>query len=121
MRPKKIMIADDDAAIVDVMELILSFEGYEVKSTLKGETLLEMENDFPDLLLLDIWLSGWDGREICKKLKKKQASKETVIILTSASKDIELSALEAGADDFIAKPFDIDDLVGKVKKQLERE
>ena len=118
MQQKRIMIADDDAAIVDVIELILSFEGYEVKSTMSGETLLAMNTDFPDLLLLDIWLSGWDGREICKKLKKEAASKETLIILTSASKDIELSAIEAGADDFIAKPFDIDDLIGKVKKQL---
>jgi CheY-like chemotaxis protein len=58
MLPKKIMIADDDAAIVDVMELILSFEGYEVKSTMKGETLLELKENFPDLILLDIWMSG---------------------------------------------------------------
>ena len=119
MQQKKIMIADDDAAIVDVMEMILSIEGYAVKTTMKGETLLEMNTDFPDLLLLDIWMSGWDGREICKKLKQGSASKETLIILTSASKDIELSAMDAGADGFISKPFDIDDLVGIVKKHLE--
>ena len=117
MQPKKIMIADDDAAIVDVMELILSFEGYEVKSTMKGETLLEIKDNFPDLILLDIWLSGWDGREICKKLKQNTDS-NTIIILTSASKDIELAAIESGADDFIAKPFDIDYLIRKVKKHL---
>ena len=111
------MIADDDAAIVDVMELILSFEGYEVKSTMKGETLLELKDNFPDLILLDIWLSGWDGREICKKLKQNTDS-NTIIILTSASKDIELAAIESGADDFIAKPFDIDYLIRKVKKHL---
>ena len=69
MQQKKIMIADDDAAIVDVIELILSFEGYTVRSTLKGETLMDMNDNFPDLILLDIWMSGWDGREICKKLK----------------------------------------------------
>jgi len=120
MQQKKIMIADDDAAIVDVIELILSFEGYAVRSTLKGETLMDMNDNFPDLILLDIWMSGWDGREICKKLKLAEASKETLIILTSASKDIEFSAIEAGADDFIAKPFDIEDLVGKVKKHLEK-
>jgi CheY-like chemotaxis protein len=72
----------------------------------------------PDLLLLDIWMSGIDGRDICKELKQKENTKKIPIVLISASREIERSALEAGADDFLAKPFEIDDLLEKIEKHL---
>ncbi|WP_091211465.1 response regulator [Mucilaginibacter gossypiicola] len=116
---KKIMIADDDPGIVDAVEIILDFEGYEVSSTVNGTTLLDMQTEFPDLLLLDIWMSGSDGRDICRELKKRDSTKDIPIIMISASRDIEKSAYDAGADDFLAKPFEIDDLLGKIRKHLE--
>ena len=112
------MIADDDPGIVDAVEIILDFEGYQVLSTVNGETLLAMQNEFPDLLLLDIWMSGFDGRDICRELKQKHDTCGIPIIMISASRDIERSAYEAGADDFLAKPFEIEDLLGKIKKHL---
>jgi DNA-binding response OmpR family regulator len=115
---KKIMIADDDPGIVDAVEIILDFEGYQVSSTVNGATVLAMQNEFPDLLLLDIWMSGFDGRDICRELKHKQDTCSIPIIMISASRDIERSAYEAGADDFLAKPFEIEDLLGKIKKHL---
>jgi DNA-binding response OmpR family regulator len=115
---KKIMIADDDPGIVDAVEIILDFEGYQVSSTVNGATILAMQNEYPDLLLLDIWMSGFDGRDICRVLKQKQDTRGIPIIMISASRDIERSAYEAGADDFLAKPFEIDDLLGKIKKHL---
>lgn len=115
---KKIMIADDDPGIVDAVEIILDFEGYEVSSTVNGATVLDMTSEFPDLLLLDIWMSGSDGRDICRELKHRADTKGIPIIMISASRDIESSAFEAGADDFLAKPFEIDDLLGKIKKLL---
>jgi DNA-binding response OmpR family regulator len=115
---KKIMIADDDPGIVDAVEIMLDFEGYEVSSTVNGATLLDMQTEFPDLLLLDIWMSGFDGRDICRELKQKKSTRGIPIIMISASRDIERSAYEAGADDFLAKPFEIDDLLGKIKKLL---
>jgi DNA-binding response OmpR family regulator len=115
---KKIMIADDDPGIVDAVEIMLDFEGYEVSSTVNGATLLDMQTEFPDLLLLDIWMSGFDGRDICRELKQKKDTKGIPIIMISASRDIERSAYEAGADDFLAKPFEIDDLLGKIRKLL---
>ena len=69
---KKIMIADDDAGIVDAVKAMLDFYGYEVSYTLDGNNLLEMNDNFPDLLLLDIWMSGSDGRDICRQLKKQE-------------------------------------------------
>lgn len=68
---KKILVADDDPAIVEATTLILEEFGYDVDSTVDGQTIYKMEKDFPDLLLLDIWMSGQDGREICKYLKKR--------------------------------------------------
>jgi DNA-binding response OmpR family regulator len=115
---KKIMIADDDPAIVDAVEIILDFEGYEVSSTVNGATVLDMKTEFPDLLLLDIWMSGSDGRDICRELKHRLDTRAIPIIMISASRDIESSAYEAGADDFLAKPFEIDDLLGKIKRLL---
>ncbi|WP_426587846.1 response regulator transcription factor [Mucilaginibacter sp. R-33] len=111
---KKIMIADDDPGIVDAMEMLLEFEGYEVTSTVDGTTVLDMKDELPDLLLLDIWMSGEDGRYICKKLKQDKLTKDIPVIMISASRDIRDSAMMAGADDFLAKPFDMNELLKKV-------
>jgi DNA-binding response OmpR family regulator len=112
---KKIMIADDDPGIVDAIEMLLEFEGYNVSSTVNGATVLDMKDELPDLLLLDIWMSGEDGRDICKKLKQDKITKNIPVIMISASRDIKESALEAGADDFLAKPFEMNELLGKIK------
>jgi CheY-like chemotaxis protein len=101
-KTKCIMVADDDPAILDAIGTILEFKGYEVKQMLNGEGVMQMKDELPDLLLLDIWMSGIDGRDICKKLKEMPATSQIPIILVSASKDIAKSALEAGADDFLA-------------------
>jgi len=112
---KKIMIADDDPGIVDAVEMLLEFEGYEVTSTVDGATVLDMKEELPDLLLLDIWMSGEDGRDICKKLKLTPATKNIPVIMISASRDIKQSAMESGADDFLAKPFEMNDLLQKIE------
>jgi DNA-binding response OmpR family regulator len=114
-RQKKIMIADDDPGIVDAVEMILEFEGYEVTSTVDGTTVLDMSNELPDLLLLDIWMSGEDGRDICKKLKSMDITKNIPVIMISASRDIKQSAIDAGADDFLAKPFEMAELLKKIE------
>ncbi|MFD2871020.1 response regulator transcription factor [Mucilaginibacter ximonensis] len=114
--PKKIMIADDDPGIVDAIEMLLEFEGYQVTSTVDGADVLDLTDDLPDLLLLDIWMSGEDGRDICKKIKKIDTMKNIPVIMISASRDIRESAMAAGADDFLAKPFEMNELLAKIKK-----
>jgi DNA-binding response OmpR family regulator len=109
------MIADDDPGIVDAIEMLLEFEGYDVTSTVNGSTVLDMKDELPDLLLLDIWMSGEDGRDICKKLKQVNSTKNIPVIMISASRDIKQSAMDAGADDFLAKPFEMNDLLNKIK------
>jgi len=112
---KKIMIADDDPGIVDAVEMLLEFEGYQVSSTVDGATVLDMKDELPDLLLLDIWMSGEDGRDICRKLKHTDATKNIPVIMISASRDIKESAMASGADDFLAKPFEMNELLKKIE------
>lgn len=114
----KVLVADDDPAICDAVQFMLEEEGYDVDTTVNGETIYKMEKNYPDILLLDIWMSGQDGREICKFLKKRESTKNIPIVMVSASRDIEESAKDAGADDFLAKPFRMDDLLSKIAKYV---
>jgi DNA-binding response OmpR family regulator len=112
---KKIMVADDDSAIVDALTLILEDAGYEVISETNGKTVPTIFAQKPDLVLLDIWMSGVNGRDICIKLKRNDKTKNIPVIMISANRDTEQIAKEAGANDFIAKPFQMDSLLNKVK------
>lgn len=115
---KKILIADDDPAILEVLTLFLEGVGYEVETTSEGLTTQAFEHGYPDMLLLDIWMSGWNGRDICRSLKSQEETRHLPILLISANRETERIALEAGADDFIAKPFDLDKLLGKIERLL---
>jgi len=112
----KILLADDDLAIVDTMSMMLEDAGYEVETVVDKAVVQETRKHLPDLLLLDIWMSGMDGREICKQLKSKEKTKHIPIIMISANKDTGRLAKEAGADDFLTKPFEMADLLEKVAK-----
>ena len=115
---KKILIAEDDEGILDAIQVMLEMEGYEVKTTTDGNTLHEMEEELPDLLLLDIWMSGMDGRVICQFLKSQKRTQHIPVVLMSASRDLEKTSHEVGADGFLAKPFDLDELIEMVAKYV---
>ncbi len=116
-KQKKITVADDDPGILDAVGMMLEMEGYEVTTTLNGNTILT-QTELPDVFILDIWMSGSDGRELCKKLKSEERTKNIPVILISASNDLKRSAETAGADDFLAKPFEIDALLQKIAHAL---
>ncbi|WDF55684.1 response regulator transcription factor [Mucilaginibacter sp. KACC 22063] len=119
---KRILIADDDPGIVDAVEMMLSFYDYQVSSTYDGNEVTDLVPELnPDLILLDIWMSGVDGRDVCHKLKNNPATSGIPVLMISASKDIAASAIDSGADGFIAKPFDMDDLITKIEDLLHRE
>lgn len=117
---KKILIVDDDPAILDATQMLLELEGFVVQAALKAETVYGVDYGSIDLILLDIWLSGHDGLEICKYLKKNPKTQTIPIIMVSASGEVQKATKEAGADDFLAKPYEIDDLVEKIKKNLKK-
>lgn len=115
---KKILIADDDKGILTALTMMLEDE-YEVTATSNGQTVQEVHNTIPDLILLDIWMGGVDGRDICKQLRKQVSTKDIPIIMISARANAEKSAMSSGADAFISKPFEMDDLLTKIAKYVD--
>lgn len=112
----KILIVDDDKDILHVMQLLLGSRGYEVFVTLRGEETFELVDTIqPNLIFIDIHLSGLDGRDISKQLKSTEETKHIPIILFSANV-ISVTLEDSLADDFIPKPFDIHELLSKVIK-----
>ncbi len=117
-KKKKILVADDDAGILEMLKMMLEDAGYEVETTADGQTVGEVKEFVPDLILLDIWMSGMDGRDICKQLKSQQSTRKIPVIIVSANKDTDQLAKDAGADGFISKPFEIDNLLSVINKHL---
>lgn len=117
----KILVIEDDEAISDAVQMVLRSSGYDVKTLTEGgeETHQAVKADKPDVIILDMLLSGEDGRIVCKKLKEDQASKQIPIIVISAHPDGRAMAASAGADDFLSKPFTINDLLAKVEKYIQ--
>lgn len=115
----KILVVDDDQDILVVMEILLTMKGFEVDVTAKWENTFDKIESFnPDLILLDILISGNDGRTLCKQLKSQNETKGIPIIMFSAHPSAAASIKDYGANDFIAKPFDVTDLLLKVNNQL---
>ncbi len=109
---KLILIAEDDKAIVEVMDIILKEAGYDTMILKSGEKVVETaQKNQPNLLLLDIWLSGEDGGEIARVLKNDAKTKDIPIVMISANNETERIAKQVGADGFLRKPFDIDDFL----------
>jgi len=113
----QIMVLDDSPAIVDSIEMMMEFEGLTVSKFYKGSDMLDVlyTGARPDVILMDMWLSGEDGRDICRHIRADESLSEIPVIIMSASRGLEQSALDAGANDFIAKPFDMDHMVSKIR------
>lgn len=118
MIKKKVLVIDDDEGILQAFDLALTDAGYAVEtSTQNGEYIQQkIEEGAPNLIILDVLLSGVDGRHMCKKLKSQKETKHVPIIMISAHPDVRETALKAGADDFLPKPFNIVDLIEKVER-----
>ncbi len=115
----RILVVDDDIDILSVMEILLTMKGFEVEVTAKGENTFPKIDTFgPDLIILDVLISGHDGRTICKQLKSNATTKHIPVIMFSAHPGAAATIADYGADDFISKPFDVEDLIKKVNSQL---
>ncbi len=117
---KRILIVDDSETNVEVLQELLEDE-YELATAATGEECLERMKTFgPDLVLLDVMMPGIDGCETCRQVKSAPGGELTQVILVSAkaATNERLEGYEAGADDYIVKPFDHDELLAKVKVQF---
>lgn len=109
---KKVVVVDDELAILEVLSVILQMEGYDAQTFCTGEKLLEkLGPNTPDLFLLDFSLPGETGDSIARKLKSTKATHDIPIIMLSAQHAIEPVALASGVNAFIPKPFSIDMLI----------
>jgi DNA-binding response OmpR family regulator len=116
---KKVLIAEDDKAILEVVKIILENEGYEVFTADQGQAIYQIIDSYsPHIILLDIWLFGEDGGEIAKTIKTKSSSQKIPLILMSANNETEKITKSVGAEGFLLKPFDIDELLTIVRKHV---
>ena len=115
----KILLIDDDPDIRTVMSMMLKKEGYEVeKASRREEALEKLIKDKPSLILLDVLLSGADGRELCREIKADEKTKNIPVIMFSGHPGAALQFETYGADDFIAKPFNTEALLQKLSSRM---
>ncbi len=115
-----ILIIEDDEDIVRLLRRGLAYEGYQVETALDGETGLGLARDHhPDLVILDLMLPGMDGLEVCQRLR---GGSNVPILMLTAKDTIQdrVQGLDAGADDYLVKPFELDELTARVRALLRR-
>ena len=120
MAEYKILVVDDEEPIANILEFNLKKEGYDVIVANDGEKAVELAfNDNPDLILLDLMLPKKDGMEVCREVRAKKNI--PIIMLTAKNSEIDkVLGLEFGADDYVTKPFEVKELLFRIKAVLRR-
>ena len=116
----KILVVDDEQLNVELLEGMLSKE-YDVVTAYDGnEALLKVERSFPDIVLLDVMMPGMNGYDVCKKIKGNEKTMSIPVVMVTALREREdrIKAIEAGADEFLSKPVDINELNARVKSLI---
>src|SRR6058998_2934819 len=118
--PRRILVVDDEPQITRVLRTSLSSQGYDLRVANDGETALEIAKDWtPDLVITDLSMPNMDGLELCRRLRVK--SKAPIIVLSVKGEErTKVEALDCGADDYVTKPFGIDELLARVRAALRR-
>ena len=117
---ERVLIIEDDEGISKVLRRALVYEGYQVDTALDGESGLNLNRDNrPDLVVLDWMLPGMDGLEVCRRLREIGS---VPILMLTAKETLEdrIHGLDAGADDYMVKPFELDELLARVRALLRR-
>jgi two-component system response regulator MprA len=119
-RPARVLVVEDDEEIVQVLQRSLRLEGYEVRASLDGETALSDAESFsPDLVVLDLGLPLVDGIDVARRLREKG---DVPILMLTARDGVEqrVEGLDAGADDYLVKPFERQELLARMRALLRR-
>ena len=120
-KPALILVLDDDPDICSMLKMVLDYHGYgAVDADGEESATVVLSNNHVDLIIMDMLLSGADGTDICRRLKQDEQRSSIPILMFSAHPNAEQICLEAGADDFISKPFEMNDLIDKIIFFLEQ-
>src|SRR5580658_526206 len=117
---RRILVVDDEAQITRVLRTTLSSQGYDIRVANDGEMALElMKNWTPHVLVTDLAMPNLDGVELCRQVRK--TSQVPIIVLSVRGQDrTKVEALDAGADDYVTKPFSMNELLARIRAQLRR-
>ena len=119
---KKVLILDNDEGVLDVMNEALNYEGFDVKAIEATDNIFSAIGGFdPDLVILDYILSGINGGEICHQIKANPTTTNLPVIIMSAYPRVIKSLGYYGCDDFIAKSFDLNDIVERIKELIDKQ
>ena len=119
---EKILVVDDSSDNLELLSYILTFKGYEVITSDRGQTALEIARvNHPDVILLDIGMPEMDGYEICQRLRSGWETKDIPIIFVSAwnQGDNKIQAFKYGGNDYITKPYQMEEVIARVENQLQ--
>ncbi|WP_232548250.1 MtrAB system response regulator MtrA [Propioniciclava soli] len=115
-----ILVVDDDVALAEMLQIVLQASGYETSWVARGDRVLEeFRRARPDLVLLDLMLPGRDGVDVCRDLRAESDVPIVMLTAKSDTRDV-VEGLEAGADDYVPKPFKTQELLARVKTRLRR-
>jgi DNA-binding response OmpR family regulator len=113
----RILVVDDDPDIGIMIKIMLEYQGYSVVVTERGEKAEDMvRTGHFDLLIMDMLLSGMNGIDICARLKKDKSVSSIPVIMISAHPNAREISLNAGAEDFVSKPFDMQEMLSKISR-----
>jgi two-component system response regulator MprA len=117
----RVLVIEDDQAVRDAVARALRYEGYDVRTATDGnDGLLHVVDDDPDVIVLDVLMPGTDGLEVCRRLRK-QGDLRPVLMLTARHEVTDrVAGLDAGADDYLVKPFALDELLARLRALLRR-
>lgn len=117
---ERILVIEDDTAIVRILNRALTYEGYQVDIAADGEVGLKIARDFsPDLVILDLMLPGIDGMEVCERLRMGGSVPILILTAKDALQD-RVDGLDSGADDYMVKPFELEELLARIRALLRR-
>lgn len=112
----RVLVVDDDPAVTNLLATLLFEEGFSPITTTSGQEALQiLRTDTPDLVLLDLMMPFVSGSMVCKQLKADEATKHIPVIVISGDGRAQKKVHEIGADDFVLKPFDLDDVINRVR------
>jgi len=121
---QKVLVIDDEENIIEFIKLGLRYEGFQVESAADGEQgIVAAQRINPELIILDVMMPGIDGIEVCQRLRNNPTTRDIPILMLTAKDEVRdrIIGLDVGADDYLTKPFDFDEMLARIRAILRRQ